>query len=50
MIFLVKLNLTNHIMDKNVEIFVHVTLVTPLSTADLTPDFSESNYIYPYHK
>ena len=28
-------------MDKNVEKFVHVTLVTS-STADLTPDFSES--------
>ena len=31
-------------------IFLHITLVTSLSTADLTPDFSESNYIYPYYK
>ena len=43
-------NPTNHIMDNNVYIFLHITLVTPLSTADLTPDFSESNYIYPYYK
>ena len=43
-------NPTNHIMDNNVCIFLHVTLVTSLSTADLTPNFSESNYIYPYYK
>ena len=27
-----------------------MTLVTSLSTADLTPNLSESNYIYPYYK
>ena len=43
-------NPTNHIMDNNVYIFLHITLVTSLSTADLTPNFSESNYIYPYYK
>ena len=31
-------------------IFLHITLITSLSTVDLTPNFSESNYIYPYHK
>ena len=31
-------------MDDNVHIFLHVTLVTSLSTADLTPNLSESNY------
>ena len=29
--------------------FLHITLVT-LSTADLTPNFPESNFIYPYYK
>ena len=43
-------NLTNHIMDNNVYILLHITLVTSLSTADLTLNFSESNYIYPYYK
>ena len=42
-------NPNNHIMDNNVYIFMHITLVTSLSTADLTPNFSESNYIYPYY-
>ena len=28
----------------------HITLVTSLSTVDLAPNFSESNYIYPYYK
>ena len=37
----------NHIMDNNVYTFLHITLVTSLSIADLTPNFSESNYIYP---
>ena len=37
-------------MDNNVYIILDITLVTPLSTADLTPNFSESNYIYPYYK
>ena len=41
---------TNHITDTNVYIFLHITLVTSLPTADLTPIFSESNYIYPYYK
>ena len=40
-------NPSTHIMDNNVYIFLHNTLVTSLSTADLTPNFSESNYIYP---
>ena len=31
-------------------LFLHITLVTSLSTVDLTPNFSESNYIYPYYK
>ena len=30
--------------------FLHINLVTSLSTADLTPNFAESNYIYHYHK
>ena len=34
----------------NVYIFLCITLVTTLSTADLTTSFSESNYIYPYYK
>ena len=42
--------LANHIMDNNVYIPLHITLVTSLSTVDLTPNFSESNYIYPYYK
>ena len=42
-------NSSNH-MDNNVYIFLHITLVTSLSTADLTPNFSESNNIYPYYK
>ena len=29
-------------MDNNVFIFLHITLVTSLSTDDLTPNFSES--------
>ena len=33
-------------MDNNVYIFLHINLVTSLSTNDLTPNFSESNYIY----
>ena len=37
-------------MDNNVYISLHITLVTSLFTADLTPNFSESNYIYPYYK
>ena len=36
-------------MDKNIYIFLHITLVT-LFAADLTPTFSESNYIYPYYE
>ena len=43
-------NPTNHIMDNNVHIFLHITCVTSLSTAVLTPNFSESNYIYPYYR
>ena len=31
-------NPTNHIMNNNVYIFLHITLVTLLSTADLTPN------------
>ena len=27
--------------------FLHISLVTSLSTTDLTPNFSESIYIYP---
>ena len=52
MIFLAKLVtlITTSIMDNNVYIFLHITLVTSLSTVDLTPNFSESNYIYPYYK
>ena len=37
-------------MDNKVYIFLHITLVTSLSTVDLTPNFSESNYLYPYYK
>ena len=36
-------------MDDSVYIFLHMTLVTSLFTADLTPNFSESDYIYPYY-
>ena len=43
-------NPTNHIMDNNVYIFLHITLVTSLSTADIAPNFSESNYLCPYYK
>ena len=52
MIFLAKLVtlLTTSIMDNNVYIFLHITLVTSLSTVDLMPNFSESNYICPYYK
>ena len=50
MIFLAKLNPTNHIMDNNTYVFLHITLVISLSTVDLSPNFSESNYIYPYYK
>ena len=42
-------NPTNHLMDNNVCIFLHMALVTSLSTADLTPNFSESDYIYHYY-
>ena len=38
-------NPTHHIMNNNVYIFFHISLVTSSSTADLTP-----NYIYPYYK
>ena len=41
---------TNHIMDNNVYIFLHISLVTALSTVDLTSNFSESNYNYSYYK
>ena len=37
-------------MDNNVYIFFLITLASSLSNADLTPNFSESNYIYPYYK
>ena len=37
-------------MDNNVYIFLRITLVTSLYIADLTPNFSESNYIYPNYK
>ena len=40
----------NHIMGNNVYTFLHITLVTSLSIVDLTPNFSESNYIYPNYK
>ena len=40
-------DLINHIMDNNVYTFLHITLVTSLSIAQLTPNFSKSNYIYP---
>ena len=39
-------NPTNHIMDNNVYIFLHITLVVSLSTVNLNPNFSESIYIY----
>ena len=42
-------NPTNN-MDNSVYIFLHFTLVTSLSTADLTHNFSKSNYTYPYYK
>ena len=42
-------NPTNHIMGDNVCTFLLVTLVTSLSTDDLTPNFSQSNCIYPYY-
>ena len=29
--------------------FLHITLATSLYTVDLTPNFSKSNYIYPYY-
>ena len=51
MIFLEKLiTHTNHIMDNNVYIFLHIALVASLSIVHLTPNFSESNYIYPNYK
>ena len=52
MIFLAKTyNPTNHIMHNNVCMFLlRITLVTSLSTADLTPNFWESNYINLYYK
>ena len=43
-------NPNNHVMDNNIYIFFHITHVTPLSIADLTPKLSESNYIYPCYK
>ena len=43
-------NPTNLITDNSVYIFLHITLVTSLSIADLTHNFSESTYIYPYYK
>ena len=43
-------NTTSHLMDNNVYIFLHIKLVTSLSTVDLTPNFSESNDIYRYYK
>ena len=43
-------NPTNHIMDNNVYIFLHISLVTSLTTVDLTSNFSESNYNYPHYK
>ena len=42
-------NPTNLITDNSVYIFLHITLVTS-SIADLTHNFSESTYIYPYYK
>ena len=42
-------NPNNHVMDNNIYIFLHIILVTSLFTADLTPNFSESNYIYSYY-
>ena len=43
-------NPINHIMDNNGYIFLHITPVASLSTADLTPNLSESNCFYPYYK
>ena len=45
MIYLAKLitNPTNHIMDNSVYIFLRITLITSLSTVDLTTNSSESN-------
>ena len=37
-------------MNSNVYMLLHITFVTSLSTADLTPNFWESNYIYPHYK
>ena len=42
-------NPSNLIMDNNIYIFLHITLVAS-PTADLTPNFLESNCIYPYCK
>ena len=52
MIYLAKLitNPTNHIMDNSVYIFLRITLITSLSTVDLTTNSSESNYTYPHYK
>ena len=52
MIYLAKLitNPTNHIMDNSVYIFLRITLITSLSTVDLTTNSSESNYAYPHYK
>ena len=41
---------TNIIMSDNMCIFLDITLVTSLSTDDLTSNFSGSNYISPYYK
>ena len=47
MIFLAKLNPTNHIIvNKYIYLYLHITLVTSLSTSELTSNFSESNYNY----
>ena len=48
--FLIKLITLLTIMDNNIYIFLHVTLVTSLPTADVIPNLSDSNYIYPYYK
>ena len=43
-------NSTNHIMFNNLYIFLHITFATSLSNVNLTPNFSECNYVYPYCK
>ena len=39
-------NPSNSIMGNSVYIFLHITLDKSISTADLSPNFSECNYIY----